>query len=275
MLWEPVDAATALRERFGFTGLDDVGAWITGVLRGTWGLDVEAVPRVVLSDQNLIAWAAPGTVVKLCRDPDRFARLDTSTRLLRALAGLGLPVADPLPDTGGRVRVVLDGPLGPLSAAVLPELDGDWLDVGDLAAVRDAGAWLARLHTALAGRATAASDLRERVAASGGADLVAGLPDLDDVPQLVHRDYRAANLLTRDSRVVGILDFDEVRVEHRVHDLAQASVFLATRFTDWGPTPPAARDALRQGYESVRPLNAAEAAWLGALVPWLERHTGF
>lgn len=46
---------------------------------------------------------------------------------------------------------MLDGPGGPLSVTVLPELDGDWLDVDDATAVRAAGASLAAVHLALQG----------------------------------------------------------------------------------------------------------------------------
>ena len=92
---------------------------------------------------------------------------------------------------------------------------------------------------------------------------------MEEKAQLVHRDYRAANILTRDSQIVGILDFDDVQVDHRVSDLAQASVYLSTLFKEWGPTSETTRLALREGYESVRPLTSAERQWLDVLVLWL------
>ena len=70
----------------------------------------------------------------------------------------------------------------------------------------------------------------------------------------------------RGSRVVGILDLDEIQVDHRVQDLAQASTYLATRFRDWGPTTSATREWLLAGYESVRPLGEVERAWVEVLV---------
>lgn len=99
-------------------------------------------------------------------------------------------------------------------------------------------------------------------------DLLSGSPELDDEPQLVHNDFRAANILTRDSKVIGVLDFDDVVVDHRVNDLAKACVYLSTRFTEWRPTPMAVRQTLRAGYESVRPLGPAEARWFEILVLW-------
>ena len=286
MLWEPTDPQVALRTRFGFDGVDAAADWLSAALAGTWGVTVHACPRLVISDQNVIAWATSDRgdlVVKWSCDTGRFARLDTSTRLLRDLARQGVPVAAPLATRDGNDRVVLPGPLGELSVAVLPELTGDWLDVDDLAAVRSAGAWLARVHAAFPPPSDdAVAPLRERVevwlrsadpglvpaASTRLAALLATAPPLSERPQYVHDDFRAANLLTRDSEVVGVLDFDEVRVDHRVSDLAKASVYLATRFTDWGPTSPAVRTALRAGYEAVRPLSPEEARWLEVLVLW-------
>ena len=71
-----------------------------------------------------------------------------------------------------------------------------------------------------------------------------------------------------DSKVVGVLDFDDVMVGHRVKDLAQAFVYLSTRFTEWQPTTKAVGRALRAGYESVRPLSQAKARWFEILVLW-------
>ncbi|WP_328296020.1 phosphotransferase [Kineococcus sp. NBC_00420] len=286
MLWESCDPEPALRERFGFDGLDAVAEWVTAALAGTWDVTVRECPRLAISDQNVIAWAASDRgdlVVKWSRDTARFARLDTSTSMLRTLDRRGVPVAAPLATRDGRERVVLAGPLGDLSVTVLPELHGDWLDVGDLAAVHSAGAWLAKLHAAFPpapGGST--SPLRPRLetwletsdrglvptASARLSALLTRVPPLEDAPQFVHNDFRAANLLTRDSEVVGVLDFDEVAVDHRVGDLAKACVYLGTRFTDWRPTPPAVRTALREGYESVRPLSPGEAHWLEVFVLW-------
>lgn len=295
MLWESVEPEVALKERFGFGSLDEVSGWASAALDETWGVTVSTCPRMVISDQNAILWVTGGQgdlVVKWSRARERFARLDASTRLLRALADQGVPVAAPLAAVDGLDRVVLDGPAGALSVTVLPELVGDWLDVTDEAAVRSAGAALARLHQALGtireddappsddagllGRIEQwLADDDPGLAPEGSrrlADLLPGAPELDDEPQLVHNDFRAANILTRDSTVVGVLDLDEVTVKHRVSDLAKASVYLGTRFTAWRPTSAEARRALRAGYESVRPLGRAEARWFEILVLWHGLH---
>lgn len=292
MLWENDDPHVALRERFGFAGLPAVAGWTAIVLDQVWGLTATGCPRMVISDQNAVVWVETGRgglVVKWSRAPERFPGLDATARLVRLLERQGVPVAAPVAASNGQDRVVQDGPRGPLSIGVLPELSGDWLDVADETAVRAAGACLAQVHEALRGqnderlvRPGVDEPLRSEVgrwltdhdpgrapaASLRLAALLSQLPDLDDEPQLVHNDFRAANLLTRDSTIVGVLDFDDVGRQHRVADLARASVYLATRFTDWHPTPPAVRRQLRAGYESVRPLAPAERGWLEALVLW-------
>lgn len=292
MLWETADAEQALRERFGLHGTVEAALWLTSVLDEHWDLAVQDVPRLTLSDHNAIVWVRSDRgplIVKLSRARDRFAHLAATTRLLSALAAQGLPVAAPLPSRAGPVRLEVDGPSGPLSLAVLPEVDGAWLEATDLRTVHAAGAALATLHGALADADTAdlssapSSSLPDRVsswlsdhdpgrapaASAHLAELLADLPAPSGAPQLVHGDFRAANILVREGRIAAVLDFDEVRCDHRVADLAQASTYLATLFRDWGPTPAPARSALRAGYESVRPLDELESRWLDALTLWM------
>ncbi|WP_394213839.1 phosphotransferase enzyme family protein [Brachybacterium vulturis] len=292
MLWETVDAEQALRERFGLAGRAAATRLLTALLAEHWGISVQALPRLTLSDHNAIAWVGSDhgpLVVKLSSAQDRFTQLAASTRLLTELTARGIPVPAPLPSRSGSVRLEVDGPAGPLSLAVLPEVPGDWLDVSDLHAVHAAGACLAALHGALGditveglshqyprpqpdrisgwlcdrdpGPLPAASDRL--------AELLTGLPAPEDSPQLIHGDFRAANLLVRDSGIAAVLDFDEVRLDHRIADLAQAGTYLATRFRGWGPTPLPARAALRAGYESVRPLDPLGSRWFETLTLWM------
>ena len=293
LLWERADEDAALRERFGFEDLEGAADWLAASLRTQWGLAVHTCRRLVISDHNAIAWVSTDRgdlVVKWSCEERLFPRLEATTSLLAALAEQGIPVAAPLPAPDGTtVRAVVDGPAGPLSVAVLPEIAGTWLDVTDLDAVRTVGTCLARLHDALGRLHVPALDgppprpLRERVLTwLGGRDhdrapaasarlaaLVETLPDLVDLPQLVHGDVRAANLLLRDGGVAAVLDLDEVRTDHRVAELAQTSVLLGTLFRGWRPTPLPARRALREGYERLRPLSAEEQAWLEALTLWI------
>ncbi|MGK2886498.1 MAG: phosphotransferase enzyme family protein [Rhodococcus sp. (in: high G+C Gram-positive bacteria)] len=293
MLWEQsVDPEAALRERFGFAGLDAVEAWVSLALARTWEITVDSCSRVVISDHNAIVWVHgdQGTlVVKWSRARERFSNLEASARLLRTVAEHGIPVAAPIATVDGLDRVSLDGPVGPLSVTVLPGLPGEWLDVSDDTSVRSAGAGLAEVHRVF--RSVPNDDLPslaspkalpERIwqwltdwdrgfapaASQRVRDRLASLPSLEDPVQLVHNDFRAANVLTRNSRVVAVLDFDDVVFDHRVNDLAKATVYLGTRFTDWRPTPAAAQLMFHAGYESVQPLSHAEREWLELLVLW-------
>ena len=293
MLWEEaVEPAAALRTRFGFDGFSAAVEWMSTALNSLWAIELVECGRLVISDRNAIVWVESSQgrlVVKWTSARHRFAGLAASARLLRRLDQQGIPVAAPIGALDGQVRVVRDSPLGALSVAVLPELAGDWLDVRDDAAVRAAGACLAELHGALRGYSdhglpslTEAEALTDRVdrwlanhdrgqapeASSRLKTMVAEILPLADEVQLVHNDFRAANILTRGSTVVGVLDFDEMTRDHRVNDLARASVYLGTRFTQWRPTPVTVRRELRAGYESVRPLEPAEARWFDALVLW-------
>ena len=292
MLWETVDPREALQRRFGWAGFDEATEWISASLARTWGVAVHDCRRLVISGHNAIAWAESDRgplVIKWSRAQSHFDGLAGSTELLSWLGDRGLPVAVPLRSSHGEDRVVLDGPGGPLSVAVLPELDGDWLDVGDATAVRAAGASLAAVHLALQGytdprlwRPVEADPPDHRVqrwladcdpdllpeATARLVELAAELPPLAGPLQPVHNDFRAANILTRDGRVVGVLDFDEVAWDHPVSDLAKAGVYLGTLFRNWQPTPDTVRRQLRTGYESVRPLTPLEDRWLEALTLW-------
>lgn len=292
LLWETADEQAALQERFGLEDLGSATDWLAATLREHWGLTVRACRRLTISDHNAIAWVSTDRgelVVKWSREERLFPRLEATTELITLLADQGVPVASPLLAREGAVRVVADGPIGPLSVAVLPEIAGAWLDVSDLDAVRTVGACLARLHEVLRGLDLPALEgptprpPRERVlewlesrdrgrapaASARLAALVQDLPDLSDAPQLVHGDVRAANLLMQGGEVAAVLDLDEVRTDHRVAELAQTTVLLGTLFRDWRPTPAPARRALREGYEQVRPLESAERDWLEALTLWI------
>lgn len=73
-------------------------------------------------------------------------------------------------------------------------------------------------------------------------------------------------MLTADSEVIAVLDFDEVALDYCVSDVANAFVLLGTRFTNWQPTTAGVRDAFLDGYQSVRRLTRLEHKWLHALV---------
>lgn len=294
MLWErSVDPSTALQERFGMPDLPAAGRWLRAVLEQHWGIRGKDPSRLVVSDRSAIAWLrtqdGAELVVKWSAHAGSFDRLDGVAALLGSLDRRGLPVAAPLPDSSGRRRVRAAGPTGPLSIAVLPRAPGTWLDPADLDAVREAGRVLARLHLALLdigplpwARPRPGGGLAERVRAAAADPSTAGpararlRAQLEQAPpppedaQLVHGDFRAANILVTGGHVTAVLDFDEVHLAPAVVDLAQASTYLGTLFTDWGPTPIPAQEALREGYAAVRPLSDREQAWLPLLTAWMD-----
>jgi Ser/Thr protein kinase RdoA (MazF antagonist) len=245
MLWESTDPVDALRARFGPDGFDDAAGWLGACLARAWDVDVQACDRILISYRNAIAWVHTGRemlVAKWSCDRSRFATLSAVADLLRALDGQQVPVAPPLASVDGRHRVVVDSGPSPLSVMVQPCVDGDLLDVADLAAVRNAGACLASLHHALAAHrddrpaAAAPVDLRQRVERwweRGGA----GKAPIDGRPQLVHGDYRASNILTAGPEIRAVIDFDEVRWDHRITDVANAFVRLGTHFAGGPPRP--------------------------------------
>ena len=55
-----------------------------------------------------------------------------------------------------------------------------------------------------------------------------GTPLIDRPLQLVHNDYRSANVICEGGRVGALLDFEEAGMDHAVVDLARAAVRLGT-----------------------------------------------
>jgi homoserine kinase type II len=294
MLWERTDPQRALQKRFGFDSFDEAVQWLTKVLAETWAIELETCERLVISDGNVIAWVDTdrgALVVKWSRAQEQFAKFTALAELIHSLHRHGVPVALPLASSDGSRRVIIGAEPRPLSMTVQLRVEGEPLDATDTAAVRAAGACLATLHRAMAIQVEAPVvesaqkrplDLHQRIAdwldrgdpgsapaASGRLrDRLSSMRPIDAEPQLIHNDYRAGNILTANSRVTGVLDFDEIAWDYCVADLAQASVYLATRFTDWQPTPGSVREILFEGYESVRPLTHLEHDWLPTLVLW-------
>lgn len=163
---------------------------------------------------------------------------------------------------------------------------GNELDRYDQAFARRAGVALARLHQDLAGYRAIEEfpsfDLFQDVASFAwptvqgylGPSFRHRLQDLEQgisrnlinpyevLPrQLIHRDFHPGNLIFQDGCLVGILDFDRVRVGIRLYDLC----YLATAVLSRGFADPQGRDgwfsfvqALIDGYGSVQPLTQTE-----------------
>ncbi|HET6482041.1 MAG TPA: phosphotransferase, partial [Actinoplanes sp.] len=290
MLWETLDPRQTLDERFGFGDGQAAGRWVADTLDQHWGVRIDSCNRIVMSDGNALAWVGTPSgrlLAKWSVAPDRFPRLAETARLTSWLHSRELPVSEPVPARDGGLQVEVDR----VSIGVQREIAGDLLDTTDLHQVRAAGAVLARLQDALAAYPNAermpalgapSQPLKARIA--GWLDtraghlppaardtlrkLVASAPPDEFPRQLVHFDFRSANILCAHGEIVAVIDFEEARHEHRLVELARAAVLLGTRYHNWGPVPAEVRAEFLTGYESERPLTPAEADWLEVLLLW-------
>jgi homoserine kinase type II len=290
MLWEAEDPRDTLDGRFGFRDGESAGRWVAAILDEHWDVRIRSCERIVMSGGNALAWVATPSdrlLAKWSVVPECFPQLAETARLTSWLHGRGLPVSAPVPARDGRLQVEADR----VSIGLQREIVGDLLDTADLHQVRAAGAVLARLQDALAAYpdtdqipalAVASTSLTARVTdwLDSRADhlpmaardtlrrLVTAAPP-DRLPrQLVHFDFRSANILCARGEVAAIIDFEEARYDHRLVELARSAVILGTRYHNWGPVSAAVRAAFVAGYESVRPLTPAEAGWLDILILW-------
>lgn len=290
MLWETHDPRRALEGRFGFSDGESAGRWVAAMLDEHWGVRIHSCERVVISDRNALAWVGTPSgrmLAKWSVALERFPRLSEIARLTRWLDGQGLPVSTPVPAADGRLQVEVDG----VSMFLQREIEGALLDTADPDQVRAAGAVLARLQDALAAYPDA-----DRVAALTGSPdpltrrltdwldsgaehvpttardtlrrLVADAPADPLPPQLLHHDFRSANVLCAGAEVAAVIDFEEARTGHRVVELARSAVMLGTRFRNWGPVSAEVRAGFLAGYQSVRRLTPIEARWWDVLVLW-------
>lgn len=264
MLWESADPGQALTSRFGFRDGASTAEWVADVLERYWGLDVVRCDRLVISDRNVMAWVRAGgrrLITKWSSLPHRFARLADAARVVAWLDTQAVPVAAPIAatdgrllvevgnDARGRLRSRLPLPGSRFLVGVLPVVEGDLLDVDDAGQVDDAGRMLATLHQALA--------------AYPGKH---GRRNRGERAQLLHNDFRSANILHDGDRITAVLDFEEIKHETRAADVAKAAVLLATRYHDWGPTSESTRSTFLHAYDSHarNPLTAAERHELDA-----------
>jgi homoserine kinase type II len=287
MLWERTDPSAALADRFGFADRREATVWLADLLAGQWGIRLVSCERILISAGNVLAWLTTdsGRMVAKCSVvTERHPRLAKVAGLLAWLGERGLPVSAPVPALDGSHQVVIGG----RSIGLQREMPGAPLDVEQPMQVRTAGATLAELHLALsrypaAGRFSPLGDesLSQRVTgwleSEAGSRGISGTERLrervrslgsgEELPaQLVHNDFRSANVLWYDDGISAVIDFDEAGVDHCVADLANATVLLGTRYHNWGPVSPETQAVFLAGYRSVRPLSSSEEAWLEPLV---------
>ena len=257
MLWESVNAAEALTERFGFASAASAADWARDAVWDGWAIGVDCCDRLVISAGNVLAWVTADDrrlIAKWSASPWLFRRLaDTATLTVWLQAG-GIPVAAPIPSMDGRLRLELEN----ISLGVYPVVDGDLLDVDHPTQVTEAGRILANLHETLAA-------YPHRIDGGGPAQRT----------QLVHNDFRSANLLYDGTRISAVLDLEEVTYDTRVADLAKASVLLGTRYRNWGPTSHDVREAFVAAYHGEAPLTRTEQNELQRGITAILNHFGW
>ena len=287
MLWESSDADIELQRRFGFVSVAQAAGWVKRLLAEDYDPELVSLDRLVISAQNLMLWVTvdPGDrlMIKVCRMARAHDWLTARGALVGWLAEQELPVARPLPNRDGDHQLLRDG----WSIGVQPVLRGELLDAADLDQVRAAGEALGELHGRLATwpDADLLTDVQpvaggrtlwvypdghlERVPTELQQRLERRIADLPELPrQPIHADFRAANVLYRDGRISGILDFEEARIDAAVVDLAHAVCLLGTWYRNWQPITPEAQRLFLDSYADRRPLTDAEATWLPPLVAW-------
>jgi len=306
MLWESCDPETGL-QRFGLADAESAAHGLSVVLADNWDLRNVTCDRIVFSAGNALAWMrteAGPRIAKWSVVPNLHPRLAEFTRLNAWLGSRGFPVSAPIPSSSGVLRLELNG----ISMELQAVLEGEHLDASDAEHVRGAGMLLARLHRQLTGypdvgpihqlaandgagdgesgatyaRAIQPAPLAQRItnwldsapghvpalAMEALREQLAGMPEADLAIQLAHNDVRSANLLCQGSRIVALLDFEDVTLDHCVVDLAHSAVLLGTKFHNWAPVSSDTHTELIAGYQSIRPLSATETAWLPVLILW-------
>lgn len=186
---------------------------------------------------------------------NRFGFHEGAASVAEWLDSHGVPVAAPIPaadgrllvefanDRKGRLRSRLPLPSSRFLLGVFPVLEGDLLDVDDSAQVTDAGRMLATVHEELASCPVRVGRCRPRAQ-----------------EQLVHNDFRSANILHDGSRVTAVLDLEEITYGTRVADVAKSAVLLGTRYRQWEPTSECTRTAYVAAYNNQArdPLTSSE-----------------
>jgi homoserine kinase type II len=259
MLWETDDAETTLTARFGFADAAAVADWLAQVVDEYWQLALQRLDRIVISSWNALAWVTASDhalIVKWSARPDLFAHLADIARLTKWLAARGVPTAAPFESVDDRLQVELareDATTGPaanprrFSLSVLPVMQGELLNSGNASQVQQAAHMLATIHDTLAA-------YPEQVGQ--------GKPQRHH--QLLHRDFRSANILHDGSRITAVLDWERVAYGSRTEDLALAAVLLSTRYHDWAPTTEDVRRTFIDAYCRDAPLTAVETQSLNS-----------
>ncbi len=263
-------------------GRDELAAWLAPLAVGEL-VDFAGI-AAGLQNTNYFVTTADGEWVLTIFERLRTGELDFYLPLMAHLAARGVPCPNPRADGRGR----LWRPLAGKPAALVSRLPGAMVETPGLDHCRAVGAALAALHAAAAGvpdappnpcgaawRAATGGRLLPLVAPAEARLLADELAfqerqDYSHLPcGVIHGDLFRDNVLWREGRVSGVVDFYFAGTDSLLFDLAVAA-------NDWCAGA-AAVEALLAGYAAGRPLSAAEqAAWpalrrAAALRFWLLR----
>lgn len=263
-------------------GRDELAAWLAPFAVGEL-VDFAGI-AAGLQNTNYFVTTADGEWVLTIFERLRTGELDFYLPLMAHLAARGVPCPNPRADGSGR----LWRPLAGKPAALVSRLPGAMVETPGLDHCRAVGAALAALHAAAAGvpdappnpcgaawRAATGGRLLPLVAPAEARLLADELAfqerqDYSHLPcGVIHGDLFRDNVLWREGRVSGVVDFYFAGTDSLLFDLAVAA-------NDWC-VGAAAVEALLAGYAAGRPLSAAEqAAWpalrrAAALRFWLLR----
>ncbi|WP_432406155.1 phosphotransferase family protein [Wukongibacter sp. M2B1] len=72
-----------------------------------------------------------------------------------------------------------------------------------------------------------------------------------DYPSVVHMDYRPGNILVKDSKIVGLVDFENVRIGSADVDFSKMKIYVWDQFTK-------TKKEFLNGYRKIRPLPDIE-----------------
>jgi hydroxylysine kinase len=263
-----------------FAPLDEVAA--RDALAGRWGLAPTALTRLDTErDDTFRAETSAGAVIlKIAHpndDPQVIAMQSAALAHVHA-TDPGIPVPQVIPARDGAASAEVEGRV----ARVLTWLEGDLVDDSAMspALFEDAGRMLGRLNRALSGfrhpgadrvlawdlphlpdlRGYATDALHLEVIDRFAAEVVPALAQLPH--QVIHNDGHPGNLLVRDGRISGILDFGDAVLSARICDLAVALTYLVPD----APRPWPDVDAFAAGFESEVPLLDGERAVLPMLM---------
>jgi homoserine kinase type II len=274
-----------------------------------WPITARALRRTEhgLNNESYFVDAAEGEfVARVYRNTADPSRVRDEHDLLARLALQELPFEVPLPSrtADGDTLAVLETPEGPRLAALFPRISGDPASL-DAPSARIAGRALAQLD-----RALGQLDLPVRAPATIRdvhrlvPDPLEAIDELDLGPdampvrallehvdathdaiagslprQIVHGDFAFINVLVKDGRVTGMLDFEFAGPDLRASDLACAMYITTVR------GDPGRRwqllEALTAGYRRSLPLDPLEVAAIPdlmrrraafGLVHWLGRY---